>query len=171
MADTSLGKDAKIVLRAAGITPATWARANYSTDGTWSGDACGCPDSRCKDGFHHYPGQECCCLRTLLDSYVSGEGHFAGEPGYVIGDPLRARVRLAARRAGRHSGEPPSELCRFTTALDEALALPGRWAEIVDGPESALTEDRGWVRAACASDLREAISRALPGEETDGDGS
>lgn len=165
----ALNKDAKAVLRETWVTPAMWARANYSTDGTWSGDACGCPDSRCKDGFHHFPGQECGCLAALLDSYVSGEGQFAGEPGYVIRDPLRAQVRLAARRAGRHSGRQSSALLRASAALDELLALPGKWAEIDDGPGSALTEDRGWVREACAADLRAAISSALLGKET-GDG-
>lgn len=163
---TALNKDARTVLREAGVSPAAWARANYMADGTWSGDACGCPDQRCKDGFHHFPGQECGCLRTLLDSYVSGEGRFDSESGYVIRDPLRAQVRLAARRAGRHSGKPPSDLCRALATLDAALGLPGKWAEVDDGPSSALTEDRSWVRAACASDLREIISRVLLGEET-----
>ena len=54
-------------------------------------------------------------------------------------------------------------------ALRKVLELPGEWDEIDDGPMSALTEDRGWVRAACARDLRDAITRALLGEgSTDG---
>lgn len=116
------------MLRAAGVTVTEWARANYSTDGTWSGDACGCPDSRCKDGFHHSPQQRCGCLETLLQSYVSGEGQFAGESGYVIRDPLWAQVRRTRRRAGQHSGKP-SKLCRFAAALDTVLERHSRQAK------------------------------------------
>jgi len=54
---------------------------------------------------------------------------------------------------------------RLLAALDAVLALPEKWDEIDDGPVSALTEDRGWVRAACARDLRKAVTRALLGEE------
>jgi len=76
-----LNADAKVTLRDAGVSQAAWARANFSTDGRWSGDACGCPDSRCI-GFHHYENEECGCLRVLLAQYLSGEGFFAegGQP-------------------------------------------------------------------------------------------
>jgi hypothetical protein len=153
----ALNKDAKIVLRAAGGTPAAWARANYMTSGIWSGDACGCPDDRCKDGFHHHPDQECGCLRTLLESYVSGEGQFAGESGYVIRDPLWALVRQTRRRAGQHSGKPPSGPLRLLTALDEVLKLH---------PVSEHGQCRRCdVTAAISCAERAAISRALLGEE------
>jgi hypothetical protein len=167
----ALNKDAKIVLREAGVTPAAWARANYMTSGVWSGDACGCPDDRCKDGFHHHPSDECGCLRSLLESYVSGEGQFDGESGYVIRDPLWAQVRRIRRRAGQHSGKPPSELCCVATALDEVLKLAHDW----DGEAQTIRADAQGDLAAgygvagavevCAQKLRAAISRALFGEE------
>jgi len=67
-----LNDAAKAALRDAGVSQAAWARANYMPDGRWSGDACGCPDDRCKDGYHHFPGEECGCLRTLLADYLVG---------------------------------------------------------------------------------------------------
>jgi hypothetical protein len=154
---TALDQAAKAVLRGAGVTPATWARANYSTDGTWSGDACGCPDSRCKDGFHHSPQQKCGCLEALLESYVSGEGQFDGESGYVIRDPLWAQVRLARRRAGLHSGRRPSALLRALTALDEILKRHPVGEQ--DGCRSCDVTAIG-----CAE--RRGIARALLGEES-----
>ena len=170
----ALNKDAKIVLRDAGITPATWARANYMDSGTWSGDSCGCPDDRCKDGFHHYPDQECGCLRTRLESYVSGEGQFDGEAGYVIRDPLWAQVRQARRRAGQHSGKPLSELCRSVAALDELLNLAHDWDEKAKETRQQIAEDSDTLSAgfqsisattheAHATAIREAIARELTG--------
>jgi hypothetical protein len=48
------------------------------------------------------------------------------------------------------------------------LALPAKWAAADDAlPSSALTEDRGWVRAQCEADLRAAIERELRGEGTE----
>ena len=75
-----LNEDAKVALRDAGVSQAAWARANYSSDGRWSGDACGCPDDRCI-GFHHFENEECGCLRVLLSQYLNGEGFFARETG------------------------------------------------------------------------------------------
>ena len=75
-----LNQDAKIVLRDAGVSQATWARANFMADGKWCGDACGSPDDRCKDGYHHFPDDECGCLRVLLEQYLRGEGTFAEYP-------------------------------------------------------------------------------------------
>ena len=70
-----LNQDAKMVLRDAGVAQAAWARANFSSDGSWSGDACGCPDSRCI-GYHHFEDEEFGCLRVLLADYLKGEGTF-----------------------------------------------------------------------------------------------
>lgn len=61
-------------LKAAGVSPALWDRANYGDGSKWTGDACGCPDDRCKDGFHHYPDQACGCLATLLELFLKGDG-------------------------------------------------------------------------------------------------
>ena len=77
---TALNAAAKARLRDAGVSPAAWARANFSADGIWSGDACGCPDDRCKDGYHHDPHEECGCLQVLLAQYLNGEGIFAEFP-------------------------------------------------------------------------------------------
>lgn len=74
-----LNATAKAALLDAGVSEADWARANYSADGSWGGDACGCPDDRCI-GHHHYEGEECGCLPVLLADYLSGEGFFAEFP-------------------------------------------------------------------------------------------
>jgi hypothetical protein len=77
----ALNATAKAALRDAGISQAAWARANYYSDGRWGGDACGCPDDRCMDGYHHYPDDECGCLNALLTQYLAGEGIFAAKFG------------------------------------------------------------------------------------------
>lgn len=69
----NLNDAAKTVLAEAGMTPAAWARLNGYSGGTWGGDACGCPDDRCMNGFHHEPQQECGCLESLLTRYLNGE--------------------------------------------------------------------------------------------------
>lgn len=70
-----LNEHAKATLRAAGVSQAAWAKANYSTDGTWPGGACGCFDDRCI-GYHHGEGDDCGCLPVLLNQYLRGEGSF-----------------------------------------------------------------------------------------------
>ena len=78
MTAVKLTGTALAVLRDHGVSPALWARANYSPDGTWHGDVCGCPDSgRCANGFHHMREDDCGCLPALLESFLSGEGFFA----------------------------------------------------------------------------------------------
>lgn len=82
---TALNARARDVIKWSGYeTPAgdwRWATIagyvrHYFPDGVWSGDACGCTDDRCKDGYHHDPHEECGCLRVLLDAYVCGlRGH------------------------------------------------------------------------------------------------
>jgi hypothetical protein len=73
---SALNASAKAALRDAGVSQAEWARANWSADGRWHGDACGCPDDRCI-GCHHYDDEECGCLRTLLPQYLAGSTAFA----------------------------------------------------------------------------------------------
>lgn len=63
-----LNAAAKAALRDAGISQAAWARANYSPDDRWYGDACGCPDDRCI-GYHHGKDEECRCLPVLLAEF------------------------------------------------------------------------------------------------------
>lgn len=60
-----LNKQARKLLRDAGIDEAEWARRNYFPDGTWGGDACGCPNSRCI-GYHREAFEDCGCLPALL---------------------------------------------------------------------------------------------------------
>lgn len=72
-----LNEAAKAKLREYDVPQAEWARANWMPDGKWYGDACGCPDDRCKDGFHHYPNDDCGCLQALLDRYARDPGSFA----------------------------------------------------------------------------------------------
>lgn len=74
---TALNSTAKATLKAADVTQAEWARANFMRDGKWCGDICGCPDSgRCASGFHHMGEDDCGCLPTLLEQYLAGEGMF-----------------------------------------------------------------------------------------------
>lgn len=62
-----LNSEARATLRAAGVTPAQWAR-RFFQESRWHGDACGCPDDRCI-GHHHDRRDECGCLRALLDTH------------------------------------------------------------------------------------------------------
>jgi len=92
-------------------------------------------------------------------------GH-APDPGPVRAELARIRNRAALAYASpAAAGASAADVPRLLAALDAVLGMPGKWDEIDDGPVSALTEDRGWVRAACARDLREAITRELLGEE------
>jgi hypothetical protein len=83
---TALNATAKATLKAYGVTQAGWARQHF-TDGRWHGDACGCPDDRCMDGFHHDPHEECGCLLALLDQMAG---------------PLRPGACCSATRGGQH---------------------------------------------------------------------
>lgn len=74
-----LNATAKTVLREAGVSQTAWARANWFPGGRWSGDACGCPDDRCR-GYHHARSEDCGCLRALLADYLRGDGLFAEFP-------------------------------------------------------------------------------------------
>lgn len=61
---SALGTDARGALTAAGITPREWI-TEWSADGVWHGDTCGCPDDRCI-GHHHATDDACGCLEVLL---------------------------------------------------------------------------------------------------------
>lgn len=54
-----------------GVTVADYIR-RWNPDGQWGGDRCGCPDDRCRDGYHHDPHEDCGCLAALLREIVSG---------------------------------------------------------------------------------------------------
>lgn len=82
--------------------------------------------------------------------------------------PLSAALE-GIRAEASVSGPRFADVRRLLAAVDKVLALPEKWAAIDDGPESALTEDRRWVRQDCAADLCETIFRALLGEEAAGE--
>lgn len=68
----ALNAAARAAIREAGFTVAEFARMCGYQDGKWHGDACGCTDTgRCMNGYHHYPDDECGCLRTMLDDAVA----------------------------------------------------------------------------------------------------
>lgn len=64
-----LNKEARRRITNAGFTVAGYTR-HWFPSGKWGGDACGCPDDRCKDGFHHQPTEECGCLPVTLEIYA-----------------------------------------------------------------------------------------------------
>lgn len=68
---SKLNAAARATLRDHGVSQAAYAR-RFWPDGAWRGDACGCPDDRCMDGYHHHPEQECVCLRVLLAEGSAG---------------------------------------------------------------------------------------------------
>lgn len=58
---------ARTTIQDHGLTVADYIRHWYP-DGVWGGDRCGCPDDRCRDGYHHEPYEDCGCLEALLRS-------------------------------------------------------------------------------------------------------
>lgn len=73
-----LGRYARRVLAERGVTASEYLTHVYgSPDAGWHGDRCGCPDDRCRDGYHHDGGDdECRCLPAVLDQML-GEGVWA----------------------------------------------------------------------------------------------
>lgn len=68
----NLNKMARNRILASGLTIAGYSRYWFPNGkGKWGGDACGCPDDRCKDGFHHQPHEDCGCLPVTLDEYAA----------------------------------------------------------------------------------------------------
>jgi hypothetical protein len=65
-----LNAAARAAIREAGFTPAQWA-AMWGYRGEWGGDACGCFDDRCANGFHHMGANDCGCLQTMLSDAVA----------------------------------------------------------------------------------------------------
>jgi hypothetical protein len=64
-----LTRDARTTLRLAGISEKQYSQFHFRTD-TWQGDACGCPDDRCRDGHHHELDDECGCLPASIGHYI-----------------------------------------------------------------------------------------------------
>lgn len=94
------------------------------------------------------------------------------------GDPLAAaleEIRAAVAASDALFSRMPVDVREFNAsqdklaecvrpllaALDAVLRLPAQWDAASDPGQSALEEDRTWVRQACAADLREAITREL----------
>lgn len=73
-----LNKAARERIKASGLTIAEYVRYHFvgrpgeRADAIWGGDACGCSDDRCKDGFHHQPDEDCGCLPVLIDMVKRG---------------------------------------------------------------------------------------------------
>lgn len=63
---SGLSREARQIIKSRGYTAAQYVEA-HCPGAAWSGDTCGCPDDRCRDGFHHEPGEECGCLSVQLD--------------------------------------------------------------------------------------------------------
>jgi hypothetical protein len=109
---TILNATARATLRAAGITPSEWARRNWSANGTWSGDVCGCPDNRCANGFHHLGADDCGCLPTLLGELLNGDRHHAFAPSLSEAwDIIAAASKLHARVALRDADGKHFDIC------------------------------------------------------------
>lgn len=97
---TTLTKNALALLDAAGLTEQQWERANFGRGPVFTGDRCGCPDSRCI-GFHHFTEDDCGCLPALLRDWAAGDPYrfFAVKPP---GPVCRIRrVGAYNRQAGR----------------------------------------------------------------------
>lgn len=92
---TALNETAKAALREAGIPQVQWARANWARDGKWSGDVCGCPDSRCANGFHHDGEDDCGCLPTLIGIYREW---MSGEPVAIFDDSAKPASKAGESR-------------------------------------------------------------------------
>jgi hypothetical protein len=78
---------------------------------------------------------------------------------YRRGDPERVSEALAEVHGG------PQDVPRLLAAVDEVLELADGLRSVVL-TESALTEDRSWIRNECGDLIVQAISRALLGEDT-----
>lgn len=66
-----LDHNARQELKWSDITQAEYRRHHFGPDAQrWYGDTCGCPDDRCKDGYHHEPDEDCGCLAVTLDAYA-----------------------------------------------------------------------------------------------------
>ncbi len=55
-----------------GLSIADYVRHWYP-NGRWGGDRCGCPDDRCRDGYHHRRDEDCGCLAVLVREQVGDD--------------------------------------------------------------------------------------------------
>jgi hypothetical protein len=89
--------------------------------------------------------------------------------------PIRERSRWISSAAGiaapgATAVKSAEDVPRLLAAVDAALKLADELAGPDDSAEpSALTEDRTWVRQACAERLRGAIASTLTGKEAGGE--
>lgn len=66
-----LNTEARTTLRNAGLGPTAWAKLHGDADAAiWHGDACGCPDDRCR-GHYHDTTQPCGCLDVLIADHLA----------------------------------------------------------------------------------------------------
>lgn len=130
-----LNSEAGERLRTAGISQAQWTRQHFQ-DGTWHGDACGCPDDRCI-GHHHDKTDECGCLRALLAEHVR---HAAD----------RWKVRECTRCST--SLDPGADVYTLAARHYEPMPAGPEWECVGDWTEGPALG--GWVCAACLDDLQ-----------------
>jgi hypothetical protein len=148
-----LNAAARAELRDAGVSQAAWARANFMTSGRWSGDACGCPDSRCI-GYHHDDPDDCGCLPVLLAGYLKGEGFFAAPAGAPAGGAMtgpfnteaEARAAVAAILASPPGTGAWGDACR--ALLEDACRAAG--VELGEFDRRIIGWLAGWEPATVA---------------------
>lgn len=117
-----LNDAARAALRDAGISQAAWIRAHGYTDGRWGGDACGCPDDRCKDGYHHYPDGECGCLRVLLDGLLEVRLSGSVYAAAVVAEILRAHKSVEVLSGPDELGDGRQALMLRVMSPERVLA-------------------------------------------------
>lgn len=154
-----LNAQARQAIREAGLTLAEWARVNGSTDGTWTGDQCGCPDDRCANGFHHVRVDDCGCLPVLLDRAVAWREATRWPNSVELAAPYGLFNWVTASTPG------------VLVTVSATAGTPGRDAEnsrvsieVREGWTAEVTEQSGKIEVR----IVRAAPVGLTGEEADG---
>lgn len=164
-----LNPTARATLAAAGVPVALWARANYATGDrpTWTGDVCGCPDNRCANGFHHISEDDCGCLPTLLELFLSGDGMLA--PGVLPpiprpGGGFYLPKRLAAEPLCDDGDVISGVIVLGTHNRDLAQPVADKLASNeADGRYRAVWSGGGWWRDGFESGERRWVADEMHG--------
>jgi len=143
-----LDADAREQLRNAEISQAQWARHHFQ-DGTWHGDACGCPDDRCI-GLHHDAHDDCQCLPALLAEHTPGRtaASVTASPAATVA--RRWKVRECTRCSA--SLAPGAEVYTLTTQHYEPMPDGPEWECVGDWAKGRALG--GWICADCLDDLQ-----------------
>lgn len=110
-----------------------WWIAQWSGDGVWHGDRCGCPHPLCT-GTHHRADQECCCRSRLL-ALVHSAATARGALVEVVGPGHRDRGARGTVQAVAWGSDRSVllEVGRLVRCLLEDL-MPQVWPP-TDGPD------------------------------------